>query len=72
MSCYKSISTFNELNALINSAEHISYSDTLDKKIMIKQEWNLLPNKGIHSCIAPSVHTAKFGGGYCPFPKFPE
>ena len=38
---------------------------------MSKQEWNLLPNKGIHSCIAPSIYTAKSGSLFM-FPQFPQ
>jgi len=49
----------------------MSFGDVLDKKIMTKQEWNLLPNKGIHSCIAPSMYTCKSGSLFL-FPSFPQ
>jgi hypothetical protein len=53
---------------IAKAAEHISFSDILEKKIRSNQDWSLLPNKGIHSSLAP-VH---FTDGYVNFVKFPE
>jgi replication factor C subunit 1 len=58
----------DDINILVKMTEHISVSDLLEKKIRSQQEWNLLQNKGFHSCLA--VGTLLKGSiGY---PKFPE
>ena len=63
-----------ENNKLINIeklceiTENISYSDLIEKRIKGNNEWNLLPNKGIHSVIIPSYYSSSF----CSYPKFPE
>jgi hypothetical protein len=56
------------LKNLLRSTEHISFSDTIDRKIRRGQEWNLLPNMGIHSSLA----VANYSPNSLPFPKFPE
>ena len=53
---------------LSKSAEHISFGDVLDRGIRVKQEWNLLGNRGIHSCIAP----ATYSGNFVAFLAFPQ
>jgi len=53
---------------LLRSTEHISFSDTIDRKIRRGQEWNLLTNFGIHSSLAVANYTCSS----LPFPKFPE
>lgn len=67
LNCYNKTND-NDLNSLVKSTEHISLGDTLDKKIRSQQDWNLLQNMGIHSCLAVS----QFSGNSIPFPKFPE
>lgn len=53
---------------MAKSAEHISFGDNIDTKISKNMEWSLLPNKGIHSVLAPSQYSASF----IAFTKFPE
>ena len=69
LGCYNSQSSgIIELQSLVKSTEHISVGDLLEKKIRSQQEWTLLQNKGIHSCLA----VGQFSGNFIPFPKFPE
>lgn len=67
LSCFKEKSVA-ALERIYKSAEHISFSDLLDKKIKSQSEWNLLQDKGIHSSVAVGQYSASFLG----FPKFPE
>jgi hypothetical protein len=53
---------------MAKSAEHISFGDNVETKIAKNMEWSLLPNKGIHSVLAPSQYSANF----ISFTKFPE
>jgi len=68
LSCYSKTTTKEDLKNLINSTEHISISDIIDRKIRRQQDWNLLPNMGIHS----SVAVANYSGNFLSFAKFPE
>ncbi len=54
--------------SITKAAEHISFSDILEKKIRSNQDWSLLANKGIHSVLAPT----HFTDGFNNFIKFPE
>jgi hypothetical protein len=56
------------LESLVKASDHISISDILEKRIRSKNEWSLLQNRGIHSCVA----VGSFAGSGIPFPKFPE
>ena len=56
------------METMYRSAEHISFADVIDKNIRIKQEWNLLGNRGIHSCVAQAIYS----GNFIPFPAFPQ
>jgi hypothetical protein len=53
---------------MVKSADHISFGDIIDRKISQNMEWSLLPNKGIHSALAPSQYSSNF----ISFTKFPE
>jgi hypothetical protein len=53
---------------MTKSADNISLGDIIDKKIRQNNEWTLLPNRGIMSCIAPSAYS----GNFLSFTKFPE
>ena len=53
---------------MAKSADHISFGDNIDRKISQNMEWSLLPNKGIHSVLAPTQYSANF----ISFTKFPE
>jgi replication factor C subunit 1 len=69
LNCYNSQSSgIADLQSLVKSTEHISVGDLLEKKIRSQQEWTLLQNKGMHSCLA----VGQFSGNFIPFPKFPE
>jgi hypothetical protein len=57
-----------DLKSLMKATDHISLGDLAEKRIRTKQEWSLLPNKGIHSCLA----VGSLAGSGIPFPKFPE
>lgn len=67
LGCYKEKS-ISSLQKIYKSADHISFSDILDKKIRSQNNWNLLQDKGIHSCVAVGEYSANALG----FPKFPE
>lgn len=67
LSCFKD-KTPQTLEKIYKSADHISFSDILDKKIRTQNNWNLLQDKGIHSSVAVGQYASNFLG----FPKFPE
>lgn len=67
LSCFKD-SKPQTLEKMFKSADHISFSDILDKRIRSQNDWNLLQDKGIHSSVAVGQYAANFIG----FPKFPE
>jgi replication factor C subunit 1 len=58
----------DDLHSLVKSTEHISLGDLIERKIRSQQEWNLLPNKGIHSTLA----VCHYSGNFISYPKFPE
>ncbi len=67
LGCFKD-RNLQTLEKMCKSSDHVSYSDILDKKIRSNNEWNLLQDKGIHSCVAVGHYSASFLG----YPKFPE
>jgi len=67
LTCFKE-KTQETLHKIYKSADHISFSDILDKRIRSQGDWNLLQDKGIHSSIAVGQYASNFLG----FPKFPE
>ena len=46
----------------------MSMGDIVENKMKSQMEWSLLPDKGIHSTVIPSLIFSSFLG----FPKFPE
>ena len=60
--------TLYDLRRIAKSAEFISFGDVIERKIKTNNEWNLLPNRGILSCIAP----ANFSCNTINFVKFPD
>lgn len=64
----KSIKEDEELERIIEISENISFSDILENKIQRDGQWNLLVDKGIHSCYSTSYYNI----GADNYPKFPE
>ena len=56
------------LEKILLGLDHISFSDTIESKMKSQMEWSLLPDKGVHSTVVPSMIFSSFLG----FPKFPE
>ena len=56
------------LEKIILGLDHISFGDTIENKMKSQMEWSLLPDKGVHSTVVPSMIFSSFLG----FPKFPE
>merc|ERR1712012_955319 len=50
------------------SADLISVGDIMNTRITQAQEWSLLPDVGLTSCVYPAFVT----NGFVPFPSFPE
>ena len=63
-----SINKKESLEKIINGLDYMSFSDTIENKMKSQMEWSLLPDRGIHSTIIPSMIFSSFLG----FPKFPE
>ena len=72
MTCYSAkdadAKSLNTLKKIAKSADHISFGDTINKRIRMNNNWNLLQDNGIHSSVAVGNYSANFLG----FPKFPE
>ena len=64
----KNKNILEQIEILSEASENISFGDLIENKIHTQNNWNLLPNKGIHSAIIPASIAANF----IPFPKFPE
>ena len=56
------------LEKILLGLDHISFGDTIENKMKSQMEWSLLPDKGVHSTVVPSMIFSSFLG----FPKFPE
>ena len=56
------------LSKIIQGLDHMSIGDTIENKMKNQMEWSLLPDKGIHSTVIPSL----IFSSYLQFPKFPE
>ena len=63
-----SLDKTESLQKIIQGLDHISFSDTIENKMKSQMEWSLLPDKGIHSTVIPSIIFSSFLN----FPKFPE
>ncbi len=57
-----------ELENISLSADLISESDVIDKKIRTNMDWRLLADRGLIGCCT----ICKLNKGFVPFPKFPE
>ena len=68
LSCFHYPSKTEELNNLAYSSDLLSTSDILEKRIRGRQDWSLLPDKGVLG----SVSVCHFIRGSVGFPKFPE
>jgi hypothetical protein len=53
---------------MVESSEHISLGDVIERKIKRTNEWSLLPNRGVHSCLGP----ATYSGNFISYTKFPD
>ena len=56
------------LKKIIEGTDFMSFGDTIENAMKSKMEWSLLPDKGVHSTVIPSMIFSSFLG----FPKFPE
>ena len=56
------------LEKIVLGLDHISFGDTIENKMKSQMEWSLLPDKGVHSTVVPSMIFSSF----LSFPKFPE
>jgi replication factor C subunit 1 len=68
LSAFGNARSLGDIKRLVKCADNISFGDIIDKKIHTNNEWNLLPNKGICSSVAP----AYFTNGFIYATKFPE
>jgi replication factor C subunit 1 len=68
LTCHGSNRTINDIRRIVDSSEHISLGDIIEKKIKTTNEWTLLPNRGTHSALAP----ATYSGNFISYTKFPE
>lgn len=64
----KGKATLKDIELLAEASDNISLSDTVDQQIKSETDWSLLPNKGLTSCVAPSILVGKF----LSYSKFPE
>ena len=68
-----SISNFSKnntesLSKIIQGLDHMSMGDTIENKMKSQMEWSLLPDKGIHSTVIPSM----IFSSYLEFANFPQ
>jgi replication factor C subunit 1 len=56
------------LEKIIEGLDHMSIGDTIENRMKSQMEWSLLPDKGIHTTVIPSM----IFSSYLNFPKFPE
>ena len=56
------------LEKINEGLDHMSFSDNIENKMKSQMEWSLLPDRGIHSTVIPSMIFSSF----LSFPKFPE
>jgi len=62
-----SINKKESLKKIVDGLDHMSFSDTVENRMKSQMEWSLLPDRGIHSTVVPSMIFSSFLG----FPKFP-
>jgi replication factor C subunit 1 len=58
----------DDIKKMAESADYISLGDCMNNTLRGNQEWTLLPNVGLCSCVAPAI----LSGNFCPFAKFPQ
>ena len=58
----------DSLEKLVLSSDNISNGDVIEKRIKTKNDWSLLPNRGLHSTVIPSMICSSF----LAYPKFPS
>lgn len=68
LSCFGGNNKIESIEKLVLSSDNISNGDVLEKRIKTKNDWSLLPNRGLHSTIIPSMICSS----YLPYPKFPS
>ena len=62
-----SINKKESLKKIVDGLDHMSFSDTVENRMKTQMEWSLLPDRGIHSTVLPSMIFSSFLG----FPRFP-
>ena len=58
----------SSLSKIIDGLDHMSFGDTIENKMKNQMVWSLLPDKGIHSTIIPSIIFSSF----LQYPRFPD
>ena len=56
------------LKKIAEGTDFMSFGDVIENRMKSQMEWSLLPDKGIHSTVIPSMIFSSF----LSFPKFPE
>ena len=56
------------LKKITEGTDFMSFGDVIENRMKSQMEWSLLPDKGIHSTVIPSMIFSSF----LSFPKFPE
>ena len=56
------------LEKIFEGLDHMSFGDSIENRMKSQMEWSLLPDKGIHSTVIPSM----IFSSYLDFPKFPD
>ena len=56
------------LKKIAEGTDFMSFGDVIENRMKSQMEWSLLPDKGVHSTVIPSMIFSSF----LSFPKFPE
>ena len=56
------------LKKITEGTDFMSFGDVIENRMKSQMEWSLLPDKGVHSTVIPSMIFSSF----LSFPKFPE
>ena len=67
LTCYGQNQTVKDVKDMAESADYISLGDCIDKAVHSENDWNLLPDVGLCSAIAPAIISARMPI----FAKFP-
>ena len=68
LQAYGHTTNASDIANMANAAEFISLGDSIGANVVKQQQWSLLPNLGLMSCVAPTVLNKK---GYITFVPFP-